>query len=71
MTEENNKEQNESIEQSKTIEVKIPVSDFHDNIIQLLSNAGVDIEDVLAKELQPRAEEVLHQFYQQSRHQQQ
>lgn len=66
-----NERRDQRQEEEQTITVELEVSDIHVEISEELRAEGFPVEQQLAQQLTPRAEEVLHQLYQQGRYEQQ
>jgi hypothetical protein len=59
----------EESEEQATIEVEIPVSDLHGDIIDELAEDGIPVNKYLEANLQRTTESILHDIYQQGRYQ--
>jgi len=55
-------------EEMRTIDVQVPISNFHEQMVDLLEGNGVDVGRRISNALQQSVEDSVHALYQQSRH---
>jgi len=52
----------------RTIEVEVPISEYHAEMMKVLEDEGVQVNSQVATFLQERAEHAIHSLYQRARY---